>query len=316
VRSLLQDFIEEQPICCKILNKALTTNAISHAYLIETNGYSKSKDLALTFAKALLCVNKNCTHCNQCKQIDENNFPELHIIEPDGSEIKKKQLIDLQEEFSKKALSGTRKVYIINQAERLNNTSANSILKFLEDPQKDIVAILITNNRYQLLETIVSRCQLLSLRDNVYKTNTDTLTLLGQALYRDTQELESFTENKDNNLKVETAIKFIEDNQNMHLKTLLYTNKYWNDLFKDKQESTFAIKVLCLIYKDILNIKLNKPIDIFNYYKPKLQKIAQKESVSDIIKKIHLINKTLQDIDYNSNIHLTIDRLIIDMAEV
>jgi len=320
VRSLLIDFKEEQPICYKVLNKAITSGKISHAYLFESNGYSKSVDLALSFAKEILCNNdKNCETCNQCQLIDDKNFPELHIIEPDGSWIKKEQLMDLQEEFSKKALSGNRKVYIITGADRLNNIAANSILKFLEEPQEGIVAILITDNRYQLLETIVSRCQLMSLRGNNYtnsKENMATIHLLGQALYRDTEELQNFLENKDNVLKLETIIKFLESNENNGLKTILYTNKYWNDLFSDKSEATKSIRCLCLLYKDILNIKLNKQINIFSDYKSKLQKIAEKGCVSDIIKKIHLINKSLQDLDFNSNVNLTIDRLIIDMAGV
>ena len=54
-------------------------------------------------------------------------------------------------------------IYIIDPAEKLNPASANTILKFLEEPPEGIVAILITENKYNVLETIVSRCQCLSL---------------------------------------------------------------------------------------------------------------------------------------------------------
>ena len=66
-----------------------------------------------------------------CEQIDSGSFGELKIIDSDGQWIKKEQLIDLKEEFSKKSINGKQKVYIINNADKLNVASSNSLLKFL-----------------------------------------------------------------------------------------------------------------------------------------------------------------------------------------
>ena len=131
---MLDDFLSEQPIAYKILKNSITSNKVSHAYIIESNGYSKSFDLALSFAKYLLCPNSytnnsKCEDCTQCTSITNNEYIELKIIEADGQWIKKSQLDELQLDFSKKAVLGDKKIYIIKDADKLNASSANSLLK-------------------------------------------------------------------------------------------------------------------------------------------------------------------------------------------
>ena len=73
-------------------------------------------------------------------------------------------MTSLQEEFNNKSLLDNKRIYIIKEADKFNDSSANTILKFLEEPEEDIVAILLTTNRYLVIETILSRCQILSLK--------------------------------------------------------------------------------------------------------------------------------------------------------
>ena len=129
---MLDSFIEEQPIAYKILKNSIINNKVSHAYIIESNGYSKSFDLALSFAKYLLCPNNytnnsSCEDCGQCLKINNNEFLELKIIEADGQWIKKSQLEELQLDFSKKSVVGNKKIYIIKDADKLNVSSSNSL---------------------------------------------------------------------------------------------------------------------------------------------------------------------------------------------
>lgn len=155
------------------IEKIMQSNKLSHSYLIELGDFSLEFPLVLLFVKMILCsenVNKvkklDCNHCNNCKLIDENSFPDLQIIEADGNQIKKSQLLSLKDEYQNKSLIGRRRVYIIKNAEKLNPSSANTILKFLEEPEDGIIAVLLASNRYQVLDTILSRCQVLSLLDD------------------------------------------------------------------------------------------------------------------------------------------------------
>ena len=155
------------------IEKIIQSNKLSHSYLIELGDFSLDFPLVLLFVKMILCSemvddveNLNCNRCNTCKLIDENSFPDLQIIEAEGSQIKKNQLLSLKGEYQNKSLIGKRRVYIIKNAEKLNPSSANTILKFLEETEEGVIAILLTSNRYQILDTILSRCQVLSLLDD------------------------------------------------------------------------------------------------------------------------------------------------------
>ena len=151
----------------------MKSDKLSHSYLIELGDSSLDFPFILLFVKMILCPESissvdclDCNRCNVCKLIDENNFPDLEIIEADGMQIKKKQLLSLKEEYQNFSLIGRRRVYIIREADKLNSSSANTILKFLEEPEDGIIAILLTKNRYQVLDTVLSRCQILSLIDS------------------------------------------------------------------------------------------------------------------------------------------------------
>lgn len=152
------------------IDKLISNKKLSHAYLIEIDNYESDLSYIYSFIKMILCNVKynDLDSCNNniINLIDSNNYPDLYVIKPDGQTIKKNQMMLLQKEYSNKSLLDNKRIYIIENADKLNSSSANTILKFLEEPEDDIIAILITSNRYQVLETILSRCQILSLKEN------------------------------------------------------------------------------------------------------------------------------------------------------
>lgn len=316
---MLDDFKIEQPIVYRILLNSIKNDKCSHAYLFETNGYHKGLDLAISYAKYLLCPNKysnciNCKNCNQCKTIDDNNYLELKIIEPEGQWIKKSQLIELQDTFSKKAVVGNKKIYIINGAEKLNESSSNSLLKFLEEPEKDIIAILITDNSKNLLSTIVSRCQVLSFKKGVSNIKTkDTMNLIANYLYNDSVSLNEFIEKETSQENIKKVLNFIEYFENNKYDTILYINKLWNDHFTDRKEIKNSFEILLLFYKDIINYKLNRQIEYFVDYEEVLKSISDKNSTDIISKKIKVILDLKELIKYNVNTNLLMDKLIIQL---
>ena len=152
----------------EFINEVVTNKKVFHAYLIEITDYETDFKYILDFVKMIVSNveyekidNSNIVN----KKIYENNYSDLVIIEPEGNWIKKQQLLDLKSEFNNKSLYGNKRIYIIKNAEKLNGSSANTILKFLEEPEEGIIAILVTNNRYSVLDTILSRCQVLSIKN-------------------------------------------------------------------------------------------------------------------------------------------------------
>ena len=318
---MLEEFKQQQPIAYKIIKNSLDNKHYVHAYLIETNGYDKGLQFATVLAKLILCPNYIngqvvCENCHQCKLIDDSNYPELSVINPDGSWIKKEQLTELQEEFTKKSLIGNKKVYIINKAEKLNINSANTILKFLEEPPNDVIAILITKNKFQLLETIVSRCQIISLNGQVdFGKDANTCYKIGQLLTDDENEYINFIENEKNDQKINNVVHFFELYEKKHKKIIPYLNEYWFKYFSDKESFDLALLIAVYFYKDVLNYKINNEIEIFNDYEDVICQTANLNEIKNIISKINIINENRKFLENNANMNLLMDRIIIELEE-
>ncbi len=303
---MLDDYQKDQPIIYKILKKQIKTETNSHAYIFETNGYYDSQKFIQAFIKTLLCPNKylnkdKCMDCHQCEVIDSGNFPEIKIINPDGLWIKKDQLQELQNEFNEKAIIGTKRVYIINGAEKLNKAAANSILKFLEEPEGNIIAILLTENTYGVLETIRSRCQILRLKESIIQKNKSQTDNIKKILNIEIEED-----------IIENIIEFVNYYEKHHLDTLLYMGKIWNEYIKTKDQMIYAFDIMIMYYKDILNYKITKKLEIFEE-KNEITNIINNNTINELCNKINILSKQKQNIKYNANTNLLMDKLIIEL---
>ena len=119
---------------------------------------------AMNFAKAINCLEKNndgCGRCRHCLAIDRNIFPDLQVLAPEGQFYRKNQMDDLIETSSRRPLQAERKIFILKNAQCLNDVAANSFLKTLEEPLPTNIFILLAVNMNLILPTIQSRCQIL-----------------------------------------------------------------------------------------------------------------------------------------------------------
>lgn len=317
---MLEDYRQDQPIACKFIEKILNKNLNAHAYLIETNNYSKSLDLATAFAKSLLCLdnkinNSNCKNCNQCNMIDKGDFLEFKIIKAEGEWIKKSQLDELQLEFSKKSLIGNKKIYIIEEAEKLNTSSSNSILKFLEEPQDGVVAILLVKNKNQLLDTIISRCQIISLlKDKKENINADnTLSRISLFLFNNELDINNFVTDENSLKYVESVVNFVKTLEKSKEDALCFISEIWHSIFKERKYFLTGLEIMLLCYKDILNYKLGKEIEYFVDYMGIIKEISKKSDINKLIHKISLISDLKSKIKNNVNLNMLMDKLIINM---
>ena len=319
---MIEEYNQDQNIACNMIINSVKKNKISHAYLIETNNYSYAFNLVKAFAKLLLCPNSytndsSCNDCYQCRNIDANEFLELKIIESEGQWIKKNQLDELQEEFSKKSVIGNRKVYIIKDAGKLNEASSNSLLKFLEEPEEGIIAILMVNNRTELLNTIVSRCQLISLKNNISKyTSNNVVSNIAYFLYNNEDEINDFINNENSIILIKNVLKFVISLENSYTNTLLNIKSLWHDNFDDKQKIYLGLNIMILFYKDVLNKMLNRNKDVFIENDNELDIVIKTNNENLITKKIEILMDTSNKIKYNINSNMLMDKLIIDFKEV
>lgn len=318
---MLDDFKNEQSIVYKVLTNSLKKNKYSHAYLFELNGYPKGLDMALAFAKFLLCPNgytnnKYCSNCSQCHNIDSNNFLEIKIIEADGQWIKKEQLEDLQRQFMTKSLIGNKKIYIIKEAERLNVSAANSLLKFLEEPPEGIVAILLTNNMYQLLNTIISRCQILTFKKYIANYEVESsIERIGKYLYSEEESYNNFVKEIGKSF-IDEIIEYSQFIEQKKFQTIIYKNKEFVELFNDRKKIKIAFNLLILYYKDILNKMLGLNCEYYIDYEDSMVEIVNTNNLNSISTKIKILVDLSVNIKFNLNANLLMDKLVIMLSEV
>ena len=144
------------------LRAQLAEEKLSHAYVFTGNG---DEEQALALAAALCCLNpaedgSACGICRACVNIRNGVYPDLRILDPEGASHKVERMRELVDMAALSPISGSKKVFIIRQAERMSDEGANTLLKLLEEPEEDTVLILLADAPDALLPTILSRCQL------------------------------------------------------------------------------------------------------------------------------------------------------------
>ena len=241
----------------KELIHSVEINKTSHSYLfIGTEGIGK-KLIAEEFAKMLLAVK------------DTENSPDFSIIEPDGNSIKIEQIRDFQKKVSEKPIISNKKVYIINDSDKMTVEAQNCLLKTLEEPPEFVTIILIGSNENSFLSTIKSRCMILHfekisdeqiqkyLQDN-HQTEINSKIMLeacqgsiGKALeIKDKQELYQNTEQVVNSLERKDKIDilnmsdFIYKSKDDKLEILNYMNVLFINLAKINSKYADCIAIV------------------------------------------------------------------------
>ena len=304
---MLDNYIDSQPIAYKIISNQLNKELVNHAYIIETNGCGFGLDFAKSFAKSLLCPfkytnNSKCSNCFQCDQIDNDNFIELKVIEPNGLWITKGQIENLQNTFMKKSVVGTYKIYIINHFEKMKPNVMDSLLKFIEEPMDGIIALLVCDNVNNIIDTIVSRCQIISLKKIINIDSDDFIDKVKYMINYNNVEDELIS-----NQFIDKTINFVKYYENNHNKTLLYTKELWFDNFKDGNSTYYALNIILLFYKDCLDFLLKKKISLFNDYNDDIIKVSNLNSIYSLTNKLDVVKNSMNKIKYNANLNLLID---------
>lgn len=233
----------------------------SHAYIIESN----DNEYALFFAKKMfqkiLCKDYNKkSHdiklCELCLKIENNLYVEIEHVKIEESSMKIENLRILKDKINKKSIYNNKRIYVIENAEKLGQYSSNALLKFIEEPEENIICVLITSNYYSILPTIRSRCQ--KLRINLKNEDKN----INESLVSDAQNLVNLIQKKREKAILDVG-NIIEGKDKNYLSSLLdEMSKIYLDKVKAKEntlENIKKIKVILDCKKDIfrnVNISL------------------------------------------------------------
>lgn len=280
---MLDKYQEDYKEFYSILNNAINANKLSHAYMFEIDENINIDEFEKDISKFLIL--KNNKDKNMETLIDSNNYPNIKIIKADGLWIKKEQILEVQSDFKKESFDNNLKIYIIEDAAKLNKSSGNTLLKFLEEPEKNIVAILITKNKYSVITTIMSRCINISLIKKEYLKLTEE-----DLSYKAVEIIEQY------------KIKALP-----HLYQLLIT--------KDMERKNLLniLENMQKIYNDILHLN-NGIKEEYNYFiSDNIKNIKYEPNNEQIIKKINALHKNSEYLRYNVNIKTILDKIIIEI---
>ncbi|AHI53422.1 DNA polymerase III subunit delta' [Spiroplasma sabaudiense Ar-1343] len=154
------------PELIKKIQQLSLRNSLNHAILINCNDQELMDKSAFEIIRILYCPQKSLPNdnCNYCIRFSKNLISDIILIGDGFSTIGKDQVQGVIKQLSLTALENRGvKIYCLSNAENLTNESANSILKFLEEPPQNTMAILKTRDLQKLISTIKSRCQVFTI---------------------------------------------------------------------------------------------------------------------------------------------------------
>ena len=320
-KKYLQDF---QPFVFKTFSNALKTNKIAQAYLIKGNDSAPVLECAKFLSKTLICDEGDfaCDNCLSCIRFEEGNYSDFKLLDASKQSIKVKDVEELQEFLSSSSLENKKKkIYIINLLENCNKETVNALLKTLEEPHPNTYAFITTQNESKILQTILSRCQIL----NLLPTNKDSLKeeLLNKELsLLDIEILSSLYSNVNTILEVKESNLYIKCKQAL-LDTIdaLNKNKQYA-LFsaqtniigqiKTKEEARLYFDLIAILFKDIIKCQLKQNITLSSLEK-EIKSLSKKIENPD--KHYLEILLTRGKIELNVSIALIIEHIFITIEK-
>lgn len=267
-----------------IINNAIDNNKISHAYMFELDDNLNQDEFIKDICKALI-IKRNEEKSNISILIDNDNYPNIKIVKPDGLWIKKEQILEVQSDFKKESFDNNRKIYIIEDATKLNKSSGNTLLKFLEEPEENITAILLTKNKHAVISTIMSRCININLIKKEY-INIDS---------------------EDLSYKFVEILEMYKEKALPHLYLLLVKKEI------ERKDLISILENVQKIYIDLLHIN-NKIDKKYNYFiENSVENIKFDTNNELLVKKIEALNKNTDYLRYNVNIKTILDKIVIEV---
>jgi len=306
-----------------MLQKAMAQQRVGHSYVFSGLNAIGKKTLALEFAQALNCENVDektgaCGNCSSCRKMMHHNHPDIHVLETQAQFIRIDAIRNIQEQMTFKPLEGRKRVFVIDDADKMNEQAANALLKTLEEPSADNIIILITARPYWLPQTILSRCR--HVRLNPLAAETVSLFLIeqkqmesakaillaslsggsiGQALALDSEDMIAFR------AELSRLLAAASQSDPMNLLTIA------SFLGQDKKEIRQGLKILntyfrdALVYKETARASMIINADDL----PVVASLAGRLNGEQILQNIALVEKSNETIEMNVNKSLTLEAM-------
>ena len=312
------------------IQNAVNANKVSHAYILNGERGSGKKMLATLFAETLLCEEQGsspCNKCHSCKQTDSGNHPDVIWVQHEKANLI--TVSEIREQVCNtmdiKPFASPYKIYIVPEAEKMNEQAQNALLKTIEEPPEYGVVILLTSNITALLPTIQSRCLIMEFRplsnsivEEFLRTQGQVPDYLAKASAAFAQgnlgkamryaKSEDFIETKD------MILNLLRHVQDMTVSDMLENIK---ELGTRKDEVRDYIDLMELWYRDVLIFKATKNINqlIFQDESTNIAKEASLRGYEQIEHIMQAFEKAKVRLKANVNFEVTMELMLMALKD-
>lgn len=319
------------------LGAALDKGTISHALLFAgIDGVGKNS-AALMFAMACNCdaatgkrgptapadhgdADVPCGKCRSCRKILSGTHPDIIFIKPSGPFIKIKQIRDLCRRLIVKPFEADRRMVIISDAGAMNPEAGNALLKVLEEPPDRTTIILISATAFDLLPTIVSRCQHVRFNPiglecmNAYLTTEYGIDFREAAIVSQmangslTRALSMMQTNW-----IERRDWLIDEITALPSRSIRMALVFAEKLAGKKGSLSDSLEIIKTWLRDLIVCRYSRENVINQDLKDKIQQVSQKIEIQTLLANIGAVQAAQKRIDANANLRLTLENLMIHM---
>lgn len=324
-----RDIQSRQKVAIDRLRTSFLNNRIAHAYLFDGEAGTGKEEAAIYFSKLLLCGQPTegvpCETCPSCRRIETGIHPNVTIVRPDGQDIKKEQMSSLIMKMTKKGYEAGRKIYIITQAEKMNTAAANTLLKFLEEPDGEVTAILTTNSYQTILLTIQSRCQRINflspqredmIEELVRRGITASMAASVTSITADIEQANELAQEDQFAHIRKTVLKLIEASDRNVNEALLFIQSEWVSTLKEREDIEMGLDLLLYAFRDIVAIKAGLPSTLtFPDQQQVFNNMSMKMTYSRLSENMEAVLQAKKKLKGNMNRTLLMEQLVLNLQE-
>lgn len=264
----------------------------------------------------------SCGVCKSCRKIAAGNHPDIIRIQPSGPFIKISQIRALLQTLAMKPYEAITRVAILSEAQAMNAAASNALLKILEEPPSRSMLVLIATRKSDLLPTIVSRCQHVGFNP-IPKEKIASWLKQKHGLEQQAADILAAMANGS----FSRARMMIKDNWQQHrkwvidemdrlsLQPIAYLFALAEKLSGEKEALAESLEIIKVWFRDLIINQYDAGKIINRDVADKIENASQKNTLPDLLSKVDAVQKTQNRLAANTNLRLTMESLLIQLAQ-
>ena len=268
-----------------------------------------------------------CGRCNSCRKIESGNHPDIIVLHPSGSFIRIGQIRELCDTLAMKPYEARCRVVIISDAQTMNPSAGNALLKMLEEPPDRTILILTVLQTSDLLPTIVSRCQHIRFypvsRKNIeslliqrHCANADEAKILAILANGSVSKAVSMVNSRNRVNWISRRIWLINEVESLPSRSMGSRMAFAEKLSKHKHILSESLEMIKFWFRDLVVCKYHPEKIINRDLTDRIQRASKNMRVASLISKIGDVESAQKNIQANTNLRLTLEVLIMRLAKV